>query len=433
VQAELRGVAAHRVEIPRIAARGRLVLFGLFGVGNFGNDATLRAALHQLRSRLPHASIACVCAERPRFAAEFGVEPLPLDPLPPKGRWRIPSAVLRETYVGFATALTEPVRRRRVAARLAGVDRFIVVGTGVLDDYGELPWTTPGWLLRWSSLAARAGVGVDMLAVGAGPIHSAINRKLLVSATRHAGRRSFRDEASRQFVTGLGVDTSGDITVPDLAFALPQERLPPPPRRDSLVPSIGVGLMGYYGWRNNPSRGRAVHEAYVERMAEFVAQLLRDGCRVRLLIGELSSDEPVVKRVVACVDERVCADERARLVAPRIADDADLVRQMAGTDVVVASRFHNLVLALASGRPVVSVGYSSKFDALMDAMGLEDFSVRIEDAQVGQLYALTRRALDSRDELAVRITVRAAGCRSAVEELFDAWYGGRWAEGEDRS
>jgi polysaccharide pyruvyl transferase WcaK-like protein len=389
--------------------------------------------LHQLRSRLPHTSFACVCAQLPRFAVESGVEPLPLDPLPPKGRWRIPNSVVRETYVGFATALSEPVRRRRVAASLIGVDRLVVVGTGVLDDYGELPWTTPGWLLRWSSLAARGGVGVDMLAVGAGPIRSAINRKLLVSATRHAERRSFRDEASRQFVAGLGVDTSGDITVPDLAFGLPRELLPSPAPRDSSAPSVGVGMMGYYGWRNNPTRGRAVHEAYVERMAELVAQLLRDGCRVRLLIGELHSDVPAVDRVVASVCERVGADERARLSAPRISDDADLVRQIAVTDVVVASRFHNLVLALASGRPVVSVGYSSKFDALMDAMGLEDFSVGIEDAQVRQLYALTRQALDSRDGLAARIAVRAAGFRSAVEELFDAWYGRRWVEGEDRS
>ena len=41
------------------------------------------------------------------------------------------------------------------------------------------------------------------------------------------------------------------------------------------------------------------------------------------------------------------------------------MQQIAEVEVVVASRFHNVLLALLLGKPVVSIAYNQKNDALM--------------------------------------------------------------------
>ena len=56
----------------------------------------------------------------------------------------------------------------------------------------------------------------------------------------------------------------------------------------------------------------------------------------------------------------------------------DLMRQIAETDVVVATRYHNVVCALKLGKPTVSLGYAEKNDVLMAEMGLGRFCQHVE-------------------------------------------------------
>ena len=55
-----------------------IALFGLFGVGNLGNEASLRAALIDLRRIAPEVRLVCVCAYPERVVAEHGVEAVPI-------------------------------------------------------------------------------------------------------------------------------------------------------------------------------------------------------------------------------------------------------------------------------------------------------------------------------------------------------------------
>lgn len=401
-----------------------VVLFGLFGVGNLGNDATLLAELGQLQRLLPDARLSCVCAQLPEFARAAGVEMLPLDPLPPRGRWRIPGALLREAYVGTATLLTEPWRRRRVDAALRGVSRFIVVGTGVLDDYGEFPWTTPAWLSRWSGRAVRAGARVDMVAVGAGPIDGIANRMLMLRAVRTASSRSYRDQASRAFLSDCGVGTSDDLVVPDLAFCLPRNMLGGAVPPQSPLRSVGVGVMGYYGWRNDHARGRRLYEAYIEKMARFTAWLLDQGLAVRLLTGEVRTDDKAVADVQAALRGLGIPAQHPRLTAAPIRDVGDLLAELRQTDAVVASRFHNLVLAMVLGRPVIAVGYSPKFDSLMQEAQLGDYCHRIETLQPDRLQSDFLRLQSAHAALAQHVASVSLRYRQVLESLHARLLGG---------
>ena len=75
-----------------------------------------------------------------------------------------------------------------------------------------------------------------------------------------------------------------------------------------------------------------------------------------------------------------------RVVAEPVHSVQDLLRQLAQTDVVVATRFHNVLLALLVEKPVISISYNQKNDDLMAEMGLGAFCQPIDELDVERLH-----------------------------------------------
>ncbi len=50
-----------------------------------------------------------------------------------------------------------------------------------------------------------------------------------------------------------------------------------------------------------------------------------------------------------------------------------LLSQIAETDMVVATRFHNVLLALVFTKPVIAISFHHKCASLMEEMGLSDY------------------------------------------------------------
>ncbi|KFJ50064.1 polysaccharide pyruvyl transferase family protein [Brucella abortus] len=124
-------------------------------------------------------------------------------------------------------------------------------------------------------------------------------------------------------------------------------------------------------------------------MADMAEGLLASGYRIRLLTGDIS-DLMAVDDLMA----RLAAPARANIVFEPVTSLNGLMQQIAHTDIVVASRYHNIVCALATGRPAISLGYAAKNDALLHDAGLDRFCHHIEDfdpqtvlMQVRQMFA----------------------------------------------
>lgn len=411
------------VDPDALGAARRYVLFGLFGTGNIGNDATLQVTLHHLRRLDPGASIHCICNELPDFARAAGVEAIPLNPLVIKGRWRIGQAGLRNAYAAVTTLVSEPARRARMRRILAGATMLVFVGTGVFDDFGLLPWDMPAWLLGWSRAAEAEGVPVHLLAVGAGPIRNRLNRWLMRRAILTAQRRSLRDKVSRDFLLSLGVDAGQDPIAPDLVFGLPLEwihagapgRIPPR--------VVGLGVMGYFGWEADRARGRSIYRAYIQKLERFLRWLLERGYQVRLLVGEMPTDEMPLQDLVAAVDPAGSLRASGALTTPSDFSFAGLLAEVAQCDLVVASRFHNLISAFAIGRPGIAIGYASKFDALADDMGLADMVQHIESFDVDRLERDFLVLQQTCATASARVASQAQRNRYAVEQVFESHLG----------
>jgi polysaccharide pyruvyl transferase WcaK-like protein len=79
------------------------------------------------------------------------------------------------------------------------------------------------------------------------------------------------------------------------------------------------------------------------------------------------------------------ADDDKHIISERIFSVQDLLSQIAATNVVVATRFHNVLLALLCDKPVIAISFHHKCESLMSAMGLSAYCLDINDLKADRL------------------------------------------------
>jgi polysaccharide pyruvyl transferase WcaK-like protein len=379
----------------------RVGLFGLFGVGNFGNDGSLEAALLFLRRVAPQERPLCICGDPEVVRRTYGLDAIPIyyRPRPSSGKQGWPRLRKAANKVVLWLHVIQHLRRIRV---------LIVPGTGILDDFGAWPLSWPLDLASWLVLARVMGVKVVCASIGAGPIRHPVSRSLMKAAARAAHYRSYRDALSKAFMASIEFDTRHDPIYPDIAFRLPApaSRRPDPGAGGRLT--VGVGVMAYYGWRNDGGDGDAVYATYIEKMTHFLVWLLDRGHLVRLMMGDEADRRAIDDLMRTVIVRRPGGAAESVAFAPAHTLH-DVMQQMADTDIVVATRYHNVVCALRIGKPTLSIGYAEKNDALLAEMGLAEYGQSIEELDVARLKTQTLRLISERAALEDR--VRRAGAR----------------------
>jgi polysaccharide pyruvyl transferase WcaK-like protein len=400
------------------AARGRrfrgpehppspvIAFFGLFGVGNFGNEASLRAAHESIRQLAPEAHFVCIAESPARVAEEHGLPACSnkmagvFDRLQSKGRWA--RLLLRP--------IVEPARWISAIRFLRKVDVVIVPGTGILDDFGVRPWQMPYDLFRWSLACRLTRTKLSYLSIGAGPIHHRLSRWLMKRAVGFADYCSYRDQGSRDYMSSIGRVVDEDPVFPDLAFSL--ARPPEAVRKPGAGPvTIGVGVMSYFGWTGRGPEATAIHAAYVERLELLCTLMVESGCRIRILTGQ-DSDAATVLQLQEQLSRR--HPGMPPLDTHAMSSMADVLRTVAESDLVVATRFHNVVGALMMHRPVISLGYAEKNRGLLEATGLSAFAHRVENFDPGEVAAQIGELIARAPQAEVQIASTDADYREAL-------------------
>ncbi|MGW1064881.1 polysaccharide pyruvyl transferase family protein [Streptomyces aureus] len=368
----------------------RVGVFGLLGSGNLGNDGSLEAVLGYLRDRHPDARVDALCGGPEAVTARYGIPATRLHWY--RGEYRTASrlgAVAGKGLGKFVDAF-------RTAGWVRRHDVVIVPGMGVLEATLPLrPWGFPYALFLLCASGRLSGTRVALVGVGAAPIGNRATRTLVRWSARLAAYRSYRDAPSRDAIRGMGVDTARDEVYPDVAFSLPAPSAGPP--SDPPGP-VCVGVMAFHGSDDDRARAEEIHRRYLDGTTRFVRALVAEGRPVRLVTGD-DVDAPVVEAILDAVDSPlVTVAETASL--------ADVMKEMAAADSVVATRYHNLICALRVGTPTIALSYAAKSDALMALMGLDSYRhpAREVDADrlLGQFRELERNAADVRRTLAER-------------------------------
>ena len=396
----------------------KISFFGNFGTTNFGNEATLDAMLSRLRLLFPRCEFCCICTGPENVTATHAIAAVP-HTVRSARIWdrQLPvSKRLRMTTSGLREEIREYTRAWRT---LKGTDMLIVPGTGLLTDAFGLSGWGPYGVFKWALVAKLRRCDVMFVSVGAGPLRSASGRRVVKWTLSLAAYRSYRDVPSRELVEATGFRVKDDGIYPDLVFGLS------PPATAAVRAGrrvVGLGLMEYSESYSTASPLRDTYERYVQSLGGIVGWLLDHDYDVKLLLGDRDADTFVVDDLRVALCERPTAEVEERVTYHPIDSVDELLSQLSATDLVIATRFHNVLMSLLLRKPVVAISFHHKCSALMSDMGLSEYCQDINGIDAEALIATFEALVEHADEVERTIAQRLDGARSALDEQYEALF-----------
>jgi polysaccharide pyruvyl transferase WcaK-like protein len=403
----------------------RIAFWGNFGTGNWGNECTLQAIIHNTRRKVPDAELSCFCFNPDDTMRRHGLPSFPITSLRIRasaggprrsgGRLRVLRRLSEEAQIWAETV---------ALARRADV--IVMAGTGMLTDSGEGAMGMPYDMFKWSLAAKATGRKLMFASVGVEAIRSPRARFFITTALRLADYRSYRDNQSKLRLEKIGFATGRDPVLPDLAFSLPGSMAKDRRElegRSETKPTIGVGLYDHRGRGLDSPSDAVTYREYVDKVASFVLWLLEHGYPTRVIIGDLTYDEPVLEDLRVVLAKRGIERYAGRYEDSAARSVEQVMDQIASLDLVVASRFHNVLLALMLGKPVVSISYNEKNDALMGEMGMGEYCRPIESFDLDWLIDRVEDLERNGPLLRPRIVQRAAQFRDQLEKQYAILFG----------
>jgi polysaccharide pyruvyl transferase WcaK-like protein len=233
-----------------------------------------------------------------------------------------------------------------------------------------------------------------------GPFTSPLNRMLARVVLPRLRAVCARGAATEQHLAGLGLRNVEPAA--DLAFTMhmPAEAIVRNPRTTiGVAPSAVVD--GYCSKAGIDYSGAVA--TFIDRIvdARDVDVVVFPHSSRRRVTGGRMDDRPVARAVAAGVTRR----DRVRLIDEPLGP-VELRGLIAGLDLLVTSRFHAMISALATATPVFVVGWSHKYGEVLDELGLHDVAVDWRTLDAGVLAERAGALLD--DAAATRATIERA-------------------------
>jgi polysaccharide pyruvyl transferase WcaK-like protein len=342
----------------------RVALLGEFGRGNFGNDASLLAAVAELRAHDPDVDILCLCNAPEMVVRRYGLAATAIRRQTEQERSGKHSLVVRVFRRWLDVVRMYKLMRQR--------DLVLVPGMGVLEARSMRAGAFASMLFMTTLAARAAGSRVAFVSVGADAAYRRSTRALLRWTLKLADYCSFRDAYSRRCAQGFGLRSGSYPVYPDLVFAVDP---PIEPVTQVKSGSVGIGLINYKGafYGDDPARRDATAAEYLDSVTSFAEWLLGRGHDVTLLTGDRKDED-----AAEAVRERIDFHSTGSLHVARSESLEDLIQHMRRLDHLVVSRYHNVIAAALIAKPVISINYLPKNGELMADMGLGKFHQPLE-------------------------------------------------------
>jgi polysaccharide pyruvyl transferase WcaK-like protein len=410
------------------------------GGGNLGDDASLDAVLHNIKTRWPDAVI-------------FGFS---MNPDDTQNRHGIPCYAIRtetwssgykvvESRVSFKekvrNALSEyhflvrllqaisavTIRPARALLKefvflaksfriIRTLNVLVISGGGQLLDAWGGPWKFPYTLFKWVLLAKLSRVTCYFINVGAGPLDYPLGRWFIRCALLLADYVSFRDEDSRKLIQGIGF-TGRSQVVADCVYSLdiPASVTSRGERREERI--VGFSPMAYCDPRVYWKKDQYVYDKLIQNFTSFGSWLSRHHYRLALFTTDILFDSQTIEDVRAALEANN-VDSHQIASEPIRAFDG-LLSQLYSIDYVVTCRFHGVVFAHLLNKPVLAISHHPKVATLMNDLGLANYCVDIRSCDLSLLTETFISLVTNRDEIKISMAGKLVHYRRKLAIQFD--------------
>ena len=384
-------------------------VFGHYGNENMGDEAIVAAVIEEVRRRYPQARVLGFSIVPEDTHRRHGIESYPIRrdtaPADPKlvaeRAWSEPPEATENTGVRSALKsiplIYPALRGIRNALRFGGkivaeikflarsyrivktVDLMMVSGSGQLTDQSGA-WGFPYTLYKWSMLCTLGNCKWAFAGVGAGPLNTKLGRWFDKQALRRAGYRSYRDESSLRLISSLGIGAD-DLVCPDLAFGK-RTAAPRPVPTDPNRLVVGINPMAYHDPRYWPNASKKTFDTYIDKLTQVIVRIAELGDSVVLFPTQLRADILVINQLQPVLD-KICSPEvRSRISTVTVDGLESQLSAMSQFDLIIATRFHGVLMSYLVGKPTIGISYHPKISDLTAYMGHPECALPIDPLDV---------------------------------------------------
>jgi polysaccharide pyruvyl transferase WcaK-like protein len=378
------------------------------GNGNLGDEATVAAVIQNIRRRYPTATIYAFSHNPDDTRGRHGIPAFPIT----RTRSHAPAGVLpcgqatitpgvessgnlrhkvKATLKAFSVIYTilkaiytaphsilnflAEVKFLMTSFKyLKGTDLLILTGSGVLSDQFGGPFNFPYTIFKWSLLAKASGTPFAFVSVGVGPLHAWLSRHFIKYSLSLARYQSTRDLTSKQVLDALGIDKAIHV-YPDLASSLHVNTAQSHQRNHR--PIIGINAFPHFDSRYWHISDPVKYQRYITTLATFTTWLIQNKYMVVFFPTQIRADTLVIQDIKECLSKRGAPHLGNAFIEKPIHDVTDLISQLATLDLVVATRFHGILLSLLMNKPVLALANHHKMTDLMTDMGQSQYVLDI--------------------------------------------------------
>lgn len=299
-------------------------------------------------------------------------------------------------------------------------DLIVSTGGSFLNDF-----YIPGNLGRlWAFYFAKVlGKRICLYAQSIGPLNRIPYRWIARYVLNKIDLITLRDNKSKKVLESIGVNKPPIYVTADAAFTMPIITKPKPIqlwRYEDNVPvnkaelkvSISVRKWPYYKAPNG-------HRQYVTSIAALADWLVAEKNAQVVFISTCTgfSSYHVDDRIVAheVIDYMKHCKRGNPVILYGEYTPQELSAMYGEMDLHIGTRMHSNILAMLAKTPVVAIAYEFKTKELMEAFGLGEYVVDINDIKVDDLKVKVAKALANREQIRNQINARLPEMRTKAE------------------
>ena len=163
---------------------------------------------------------------------------------------------------------------------------------------------------------------------------------------------------------------------------------------------------------------------YIENLCAFLLWLIRRGHRIAFCPTTDQHDAPCIEDIVEKITG-VCPPEHlaGRIIQDPILTTEALIARIQLCDLMIASRFHAVVLPFALHKPVLAISYGRKMGDLMSQCGQADFHFPMNEADLEHMKRAFQALEQNRRAIAEHLEGVVAGLRASLESQYEEVFG----------
>lgn len=168
----------------------------------------------------------------------------------------------------------------------------------------------------------------------------------------------------------------------------------------------------------------STYRNYIGRLAEMSLWLVNNGYKVLFFQSQAMMDTLAIEDLKKVLSDMGHPDLNDRIMEPQVSTVSELLSAISRTDMVIASRFHSVLLSSLLHKPVIAISFDVKVRSLMENLHLSEYLLDIHNFDLPSLILGFRNLEEKRGAVSAQLTASVSDYRAALESQYSRVFNG---------